>query len=181
MLGGDEAAIAALCDETRADGEVLAPANFNAPGQIVISGSRSACARAVELAAARGLRAVMLKVSGAFHSPLMASAAGALREVLEATPFAAPSCRVVANVDARPHEPAALAMRDRLARQVTDPVRWQASVEYLIAEGVDTFVEIGPGRVLTGLMRKIDRRVRALNVSSAADLNMESLEQAAQA
>ncbi len=172
IIGGDESSVAALCAEAAA-GEVLVPANFNCPGQIVISGAIAACERAVGLAGKHGVRGIMLKVAGAFHSPLMASAAERLGEVLDATPFVSPDCRVIANVDALAHG-GAVGMRAGLRRQVTEAVRWQQSIEGLIAAGCDCFMEVGPGRVLTGLMRKIDRKVKAVNVSSAAGLDIDA-------
>lgn len=173
IIGGDHASVDALCAEA-AHGEVLVAANFNCPGQIVISGAIDACRRAVEQAATHGVRAVMLKVAGAFHSPLMASAAERLLPALDAASFDAPSFPVIANVDAAPHgRPADI--RRALARQVTEAVRWQQSIERLIAEGCDRFIEIGPGRVLTGLMRKIDRGVRAVNISTAAGLDVDAV------
>jgi [acyl-carrier-protein] S-malonyltransferase len=173
IIGGDEASVAALCEEA-AGGEVLVPANFNCPGQIVISGSIAACERAVELASKHGVRAVMLKVAGAFHSPLMQSAADRLAEVLKQTPMNEPRHPVFANVDASPHQGPDI-IRDALARQVTHAVRWQQSIERMIKQGVDTFIEIGPGRVLMGLMRKIDRSVKTVNVSTAEGLDIDSV------
>lgn len=173
IIGGDVAAVRALCAEA-AQGEVLSPANFNCPGQIVISGARLACERAVKTAGKHGLRGVMLKVAGAFHTSLMAAAAEQLAAHLKATPFDEPRCPVIANVDARPHR-SADAIRDALGRQVTQAVRWQESMEYLIAGGAECFVEVGPGRVLTGLMRKIDRKVKCVNVSGVSGLEISSL------
>lgn len=168
LIGGDEAGARALCDAAR-EGEVLAPANFNCPGQIVLSGHRAACARAAARAEAFGFRAVPLAVAGAFHSPLMASAAEGLREALHRANWRALSLPVLSNVDAEYHEDGE-AMRCALERQVTHPVLWQKCIERLIADGVQRFVEVGPGRVLTGLMRKINRQVEVVNVSSADSL-----------
>ncbi len=160
-----------LCRQA-AEGEVLAPANYNCPGQIVISGAKSACARAVELVDQSGNgRAVALNVAGAFHSDLMKPAAEKLKAELDHTDFAPPRVPVIANVDVSIHG-SADQMRDLLYRQVFSPVRWQASIEHLAQDGIERFVEVGPGRVLTGLMRKIDRKKTAVNVSTA-----ESLEQ----
>ncbi len=168
VIGLDEPTVRALCDEAAAAG-VIQPANFNCPGQIVVSGARAACERITALIEQRGGRAVPLKVAGAFHSPLMQSAADGLREALERVPIQTPSVPVVANVTAEPHgDPEAI--RASLVQQLVRPVQWQACVEYLVRTGAERFVEIGPGRVLTGLMRKIDRRVQAVNVSTAADL-----------
>jgi len=165
LVGADEAMARALCDRARG-GDVLAPANFNCPGQIVIAGDRAACERATALAGEVGCRAVPLAVAGAFHTPLMQTAADGLRPALERTPFTTPGMRVIANVDAEYHRDPT-SMRDSLRRQVTQPVLWQRCIERMIADGVERFVEIGPGRVLTGLMRKINRNVPCVNVSTA--------------
>lgn len=165
LVGADEAMAGALCDKARG-GDVLAPANFNCPGQIVIAGSKPACARAVADAGEFGCRAVPLAVAGAFHTSLMASAAAGLTPILAEAKFQSPSLKVIANVDADYHG-GADAMRASLARQVTQPVLWQKCIERMIADGVERFVEIGPGRVLTGLMRKINRAIPCVNIGSA--------------
>ena len=165
LIGADEASARALCDRARGD-QVLAPANFNCPGQIVLSGGKDACRRAMELASEFGCRAVALAVAGAFHSPLMESAAKGLWPMLQETHFATPAISVIANVDAEQHRDAA-GIRDSLRRQITQPVLWQRCIERMIDEGVNRFVEIGPGRVLTGLVRKINREVKVINVSTA--------------
>jgi [acyl-carrier-protein] S-malonyltransferase len=123
---------------------------------VVISGSKAACERAVTRAEAFGLRAIPLKVAGAFHSPLMQTAADALAEVLTQTSIAPPRIPVFSNVTAQPHADVDT-IRRLLCEQVTRPVRWQECVEALFREGVSQFIEVGPNRVLTGLMRKIDR------------------------
>lgn len=164
LIGADEPAARALCDRARG-GDVLAPANFNCPGQIVISGSKAACDRAVELAPEFACRAISLPVAGAFHSPLMEPAATGLWPMLQDTDFLNPGFPVIANVDSEYHaEP--VSTRESLRRQITQPVLWQRCIERMIADGVDRFVEVGPGRVLTGLMRKIDRKMTAINVST---------------
>ena len=164
LIGGDEEAAVRLCAQA-SQGEVLSPANFNCPGQIVISGAKSACARAVEMAGEFGCRALPLKVSGAFHSALMQRAADRLGEVLRETPIRTPRIPVIANVTSEPHtDPDGV--RRLLQDQVVRPVRWQESMHKLIAEGVETFFEVGPGRVLTGLMKKINRKVPTVNVST---------------
>ena len=159
VLGLDDVAVDALCRSVRREGEVLEPANFNAPGQIVISGSREAIRRAVDEARDHGARkAVELPVSGAFHSPLMAPAAARLAEVLSGVELRAAAIPVVANVDAAPvTDPEAI--RPRLLEQLTAPVRWTACVERLRELGAVRFVEPGPGAVLTGLLRRIDRHL----------------------
>ena len=173
LIGADEAKANELCEKA-AQSDVLVPANLNCPGQVVISGSRAACERAVEMADEVGCRAVPLKVAGAFHSPLMQPAADALGEVLASTPVKEPQVPVISNVTADYHGDAA-SIRTRLQQQVTSPVRWQASMERLIAEGYDRIIEVGPNRVLCGLMRKIDRKFTALNLGTAADLEKQEL------
>ncbi len=165
LIGSDEASARALCDRARED-EVLAPANFNCPGQIVISGSQAACERAVALAGEFGCRAVSLPVAGAFHSPLMESAAVGLWPTLLEANLTAPRVAVIGNVDGEFHEDPA-DIRESLRRQITQPVLWQRCIERMIESGVDRFVEVGPGRVLTGLLRKINRKMTAVNVSTA--------------
>jgi [acyl-carrier-protein] S-malonyltransferase len=165
-----ESEVDAICAEASRDGEVVTPANFNCPGQIVLSGHAGACDRAAALVDQHGGRAIVLQVAGAFHSPLMQPAADKLTEALAEVEIREPKFPVIANVDAEAHgNPERI--RDALTRQVTSPVRWQLSIERLIDQGVGTFVEVGPGRVLTGLMRRIDRKAKAINVSTAAALN----------
>lgn len=165
LLDADEAKAEILCEKA-GQGDVLVPANFNCPGQVVISGSCEACGRAVELAEEVGCRAVPLVVAGAFHSPLMEPAAEGLSALLKQTPFTSPRINVVSNVNAQVHtDPDSI--RDWLSRQLTHPVLWQSGIEAMIRDGIDHFVEMGPGRVLTGLMRKIDRRKKAVSVNSA--------------
>ncbi len=160
LTGADEAKALELCEAARRPGEVLAPANFNAPGQIVVSGSRTACERAVEVAATMGLRATPLAVAGAFHSPLMAPAAEELAQALERTPLEPPTTPVLSNVTGEPHEAAAAGIRQRLVEQVTAPVRWDHCCAYLCAHSTSALHELAPGRVLAGLMRRIDRSRR---------------------
>jgi [acyl-carrier-protein] S-malonyltransferase len=169
IMGVDENQVLALCEKVAGSGRVR-PANFNCPGQIVISGDRAACDAAAAIAEEFGGKAIPLKVAGAFHSDLMKPAAEGLRPVLESTALRKPRCRVIANVDAEYHaEPAAI--RESLYRQVFSPVRWEACVKRLTADGCATFFELGPNRVLTGLMRKIDRGAKCVNISKAADLS----------
>jgi [acyl-carrier-protein] S-malonyltransferase len=168
VIGLDEEKVLALCERVASAGRV-GPANFNCPGQIVISGDKAACDAAAAATEEFGGKAILLKVAGAFHSELMRPAAYALKPKLEAATFSKPACRVVANVDASYHtDPAAI--RESLYRQVFNPVRWQACVERLITDGVASFWEVGPNRVLTGLMRKINRTVKTTNVSTAESL-----------
>jgi [acyl-carrier-protein] S-malonyltransferase len=165
LVGADPDKARAICDAARGD-DVLSPANFNCPGQIVIAGSKAACERAVAAAEQHGCRAVPLAVAGAFHSAIMAPAAAELAVMLEKTPISAPSIPVISNVDATYHKDAA-SIRAALVRQLTQPVQWQQCVERMAADGADRFVEFGPGRVLTGLMRKINRSLNVLNISTA--------------
>lgn len=154
---------------------VLVPANYNCPGQVVVSGSREACERILPLVEQAGGRAIPLKVAGAFHSPIMQPAADGLATVLAHTPLETPQVPVVANVNCRNHTDAGT-IRQWLTDQLTHPVRWQASMERLLGEGVERFIEIGPGRVLAGLMKKVSRKTPVVNLSTA-----ESLEQYATA
>lgn len=166
LMGLELSEVEKICQAAAGEG-VLTPANLNCPGQIVVSGDRDACQRALVLAAESGNRGVALKVSGAFHSPLMAEAAEELRGYLEETEFRTPGVAVYSNVTAQPHsDPARI--RDLLVRQMTSPVLWQRCVENLSAAGLVRSVEFGPGKVLTGLMRRIDRTLVCRNVSSVA-------------
>ncbi len=171
VVGADRAKVEELCEKA-AQGQVLVPANFNCPGQIVVSGAVEACERALEVASEFGCRAVGLKVAGAFHSPFMKPAGDKLGEALGSTRFSRPVVPVVANVNAEYHGDAA-SIRDWLQQQVTSAVMWADSIERLIADGYDRFVEVGPGRVLTGLMRKINRKVAAVNISSVEGAESE--------
>ena len=166
IIGLDMERLEAACDEARALGPVVI-ANENAPGQLVISGANTAVARAGELAKAAGAsRVVPLKVSAAFHSPLMAAAAGGLRDAIEQAPLQPATVPVIANVSAQPitDEPA---IRAELIQQVTAPVRWIATVENMARAGVDRFVEIGPGTVLSGLVKRIVPTAERLNLGTA--------------
>lgn len=148
--------VEALCAEVD---DVVAPANYNCPGQVVISGTISgidaACAKMLEAGAKRALK---LKVGGAFHSPLMQPAQDELAAAIEAADFRTPVCPIYQNVDGKPHtDPKEI--KENLLRQLTSPVRWTYDVQAMIADGADTFVELGPGNVLQGLVKKIDRSV----------------------
>jgi [acyl-carrier-protein] S-malonyltransferase len=165
LVGADEEGARALCEKARGD-DVLGPANFNCPGQIVISGGKKACDRALDLAPEFGYRAIALAVAGAFHSPLMEPAAQGLWPVLQETSFATPTLSVFANVDGEKHT-GPKETRESLRLQITQPVLWQRCIKRMIEDGADRFCEIGPGRVLTGLMRKIDRKLPIVNVSTA--------------
>jgi [acyl-carrier-protein] S-malonyltransferase len=162
-------AVAQACAEA-AEGEVVSPANLNCPGQIVIAGHAGAVARAMERCKAAGAkRALPLPVSAPFHCALMQPAQERMAADLAALPFRDLAVPLVCNVDARLVRTAA-EVRDGLVRQVSGAVRWQESVELLVREGVSTFVEIGPGAVLSGLVKKIHRDARVLNVEDPRSL-----------
>jgi [acyl-carrier-protein] S-malonyltransferase len=179
ILGLAPAEVAEICKKA-ADHEVVSPANLNAPEQTVISGHASAVKRAVELASQEGAkRAVILAVSAPFHCALMLPAQQRLEPDLRAAKFSDLRFPVVTNVDADP-ETMGNEARDALIRQVSQPVRWLDSMHEMIEAGVTVFVEAGPGKVLSGLMRQIDRSVRAFNVEDSASLQA-TLEKIAQA
>lgn len=169
ILGLSPAVVADACKRA-AEGEVCAPANLNSPEQMVISGHAGAVKRAVEIASQLGAkRAVILPVSAPFHSALMMPAQEKLAKDLARTEFGDLHFPLVTNVDADTITKGDEA-RDALVRQVSMPVRWEESVRLLIDEGVNTFVEVGPGRVLTGLLRQIERSVAALNIEDEKSL-----------
>jgi [acyl-carrier-protein] S-malonyltransferase len=172
ILGLDEDAVARACAETMTElsGRVVSAANLNAPGQIVIAGHADAVTRAGERAKELGARrAIALAVSAPFHCALMKPAQDRLEPELRALSASAPAIPVVANVDAEPKRTAHDAI-DALVRQISAPVRWEDVVRRLIAEGVGTFVELGPGAVLAGLIKKIDRTVTVYSVEDRAGL-----------
>ncbi|MEZ4519742.1 MAG: ACP S-malonyltransferase [Chloroflexota bacterium] len=158
-------ACAAATDQT---GKVVQVANDNCPGQIVISGDVQALDGAVELLQAAGARKIVnLPISIAAHSPLMASVAGEFAQAVEETPINTPSVPVIGNVSAGPlTDPAAI--RQELKSQLTAPVAWTASIQYLLGEGVDTFIETGPGDVLLGLVKRIDRSAQRIKFEVGA-------------
>ncbi|MGH9467835.1 MAG: ACP S-malonyltransferase [Terriglobales bacterium] len=168
ILGMEAEAVSAACAEA-AQGQVCSAANFNAPGQTVIAGHREAVERACELTAARGAKAIPLPVSAPFHCALMAPAQETLQWDLWNTLFCELEMPLMTNVDAELIE-AAEEARDSLIRQVTSPVQWERSMRGLLAKGVTHFVEVGPGRVLAGLLRRIERSAVCLNVEDAASL-----------
>ncbi len=159
IIALDEDKVADVCRESN-----TVIANINCPGQIVISGAADNITKAMEMATAAGAsRAIPLQVSGAFHSPLMQPAVEGMIEYLDATSFTSPSIPVIANVTAVPlTSPQEVKME--LRKQLTSPVQWQRSVEYMIKQGVSTFIEIGPGKVLTGLIRRINKEVANINI-----------------
>jgi len=179
ILGLAPAEVADICKKA-ADHQVVAPANLNSPEQTVISGNAAAVKRAVEIASQSGAkRAVILPVSAPFHSAMMMPAQQRLEPELRAAKFSGLRFPLITNADAEAISTGDEA-RDALIRQVTQPVRWLDSVHEMIEGGVTIFVEVGPGKVLTGLLRQIDRSVRGLNVEDAASLQA-TLDKIAQA
>lgn len=159
ILGLETEKVEQICEEA-CGGDVLFPANYLCPGNIVVSGSKGACRRAAELAEAAGaMKVVPLTVAGAFHTSLMGSAADMLRDALESVEFKTPRVPVYSNVDAQFHtDPAEI--RRILLNQLTSPVLWEASIRGMLDAGFDTFYESGPGRVLRGLMKRINRKIK---------------------
>ena len=172
IMGAEEAAIVKLCEEN-AQGEVLVPANFNAPGQIVVSGSKAACERIATGASAAGYKAVPLVVAGAFHSPIMQSGADKMKAELERVAFNPPRATVYSNVTAAPHTDAA-SIKKLLVDQIVKPVRWEQTMHAIAATPDARFVELAPGRVLTGLLKKINRRIPVETFSTADALSKGS-------
>jgi [acyl-carrier-protein] S-malonyltransferase len=172
ILGLEPAQVAAACADAKAEepGRVVEPANYNSPEQTVIAGHAPAVDRAISKCKERGAkRAVPLPVSAPFHCSLMAPVQPRLADVLGAISFKHPSAPIVANVTAEPYTDAGRIV-PLLLSQVTSPVRWVESVQHIVMSGVDTLVELGPGKVLTGLTRRIDKKVRALNVEDPQSL-----------
>lgn len=171
IIGADDEAVETACEEARTTGPgVVQPANFNAPGQVVISGDEDAVKRAMERAGAHGARRVIpLPVSGAFHSPLMDYAREGLGEALEALDIAEPRCPVYLNVTAAPtKDPDEI--RQRLLQQLLSPVRWAQTLQHMHRDGAERFVEVGAGRVLSGLVRRtLGRDVEALQAGTAEE------------
>jgi [acyl-carrier-protein] S-malonyltransferase len=163
ILGLEDQTVAALCASV--DG-VVVPANYNCPGQLVVSGTNEGvdalCVKATEAGAKRAMK---LNVGGAFHSPLMESARVELQAAIEAAPFRAPICPVYQNVDAKPYTDP-VKIKENLIAQLTAPVRWTQIVQNMLADGVTEFVELGPGNVLAGLIKKVSREVATLSMST---------------
>ncbi len=168
VIGGELGDIERICTAARND-QVCSIANFNSPNQAVIAGNTEAVDRAVELLSGVAKRVIKLKVSAPFHCALMKPAQDKLALDLESLKFSEPETPVVTNVDARATT-ASDELRDALVRQVSAPVRWVESMQLLIDHGAGTFIEVGPGKVLSGLMRQISRDVKMLNVEDAASL-----------
>jgi len=162
IIGFDGEPLVEVCRQTGAQ-----IANLNCPGQIVISGAKDKLAKAMELAKERGAhRVIPLQVSGAFHTPLMQPAVDGMAQIIAALDFKAPSVPIIGNTTAQPLT-TALAVKEELLAQLCNCVQWQRSVEYMVKDGVSTFIEIGPGRVLAGLIKRIDRGVNIINIGNA--------------
>ncbi|MGF7048691.1 [acyl-carrier-protein] S-malonyltransferase [Paenibacillus sp. DS2015] len=171
VLGADRESLTSLCASITETGHVVELANINCPGQIVISGSQEGVAAACErVKEAGGKKAILLEVSGPFHSSMMKEAAEQLEVRLSSVQFNDTTIPLVANVTAQQVRSGS-DIRDLLVKQVFSPVLWEDSINYLIQQGVDTFIEIGPGKVLTGLIKKIDKTVTVININ-----NLESIE-----
>jgi [acyl-carrier-protein] S-malonyltransferase len=170
ILGLDEEKTKQLCDQA-AEGELLDAVNFNCPGQIVVSGAVGACERTEKLAPGLGaMKAIRLEVAGAFHTEMMASAAERLRKALAQCRVNPPGkVKTLANISVTYYQDSP-GVIEGLTRQLTSPILWQKCMEKLLAEGLTSFYEIGPGRVLTGLMKRIDRKAKVINVSSVDTL-----------
>lgn len=163
IVGLADDVVEAVCAEID---DVVVPANYNCPGQLVISGSEAGIDKACELLTEKGAkRAIKLVVGGAFHSPFMEPAREELAAAIEATTFSVPTCPVYQNVNAQPvSDPAVI--KENLIAQLTAPVKWTQIVENMIADGATSFTEIGPGKVLQGLVKKVDRKMETAGVSS---------------
>ncbi len=166
IIGLDEPGVNALCAEA-GRGRLLTPVNFNCPGQIVISGTKDACERVETLAGKYGaIKAVRLQVAGAFHTEMMAPAADMLKEALANSDIKKPgSTRIIANIDAE-YYTSAEAIAEGLIKQLTCPLLWQKCMQRLLADGAEVFYEIGPGKVLMGLMKRISRKTKVTNIST---------------
>jgi [acyl-carrier-protein] S-malonyltransferase len=162
IMGFDEALLAEVCRAT--DTYIV---NINCPGQLVISGDRKNIVQAMDLAKAKGApRVIPLSVSGAFHTPLMQSAVDGMAEIIAKLSFSEPVIPIIANTTAQPLTTAE-AVKEELIKQLCNCVQWQRSIEYMINEGVSNFIEIGPGKVLTGLIKRINKDVKTVNVGDA--------------
>jgi [acyl-carrier-protein] S-malonyltransferase len=164
VLGLDETTLLEICKITE-----TVIANYNCPGQLVISGAFERIAKASEMARAKGARVTPLQVSGAFHSPLMQPAVIGMSEVLNKVVFRDPDVPIIGNVTAQPLTNGAQ-FYDELLSQLVSSVQWQKSVEYMISQGVTSFIEIGPGKVLTGLIRRINREAELVNIGDATSI-----------
>ncbi len=164
IIGLPDEKVEEVCAQISAEGEVVVAANYNCPGQLVISGTVDAINKACEaLKAAGAKRALPLKVGGAFHSPLMQPAKDELQAAIEQTVFSAPKCPVYQNVDGKPHTDAE-EIKANLIAQLTSSVRWTSSVQNMIADGADDFTECGPGKALQGMIGRIDKNVKVAGI-----------------
>lgn len=172
VIGIDEEKVHQLCLQAVVKDGFLMPVNFNCPGQIVISGDVDSCRIAADLAPQFGaIKAVILKVAGAFHTDSMTPAANLLKDALDAAEITQPSdVNIIANVDADYYNGPEY-IRQGLVKQLVQPIFWQKCMEKLLADGVRNFYEIGPSRVLTGLMKRIDRKIKVINLSDVKSLN----------
>jgi len=162
IIGFDELLLTGVCEETGAR-----IANINCPGQIVISGAEDNLIRAMDLAKAKGAyRAIRLQVSGAFHTPLMQPAVDGMAKIMSSITFHQPIIPIIGNTTAQPLTTAE-SVKEELLRQLCNCVQWQRSVEYMVGDGVSTFIELGPGRVLAGLIKRIDKNVKIMNIGDA--------------
>ncbi|WP_027340535.1 ACP S-malonyltransferase [Halonatronum saccharophilum] len=170
IIGLSAEEVKEVCQEASGEG-VVEPANFNCPGQIVISGEKKGVEKAVEIAKDKGAKkAILLSVSGPFHSSLMEAAAKKLAPQLDKIDFKDAKVSVVTNVDGE-FTTDSNRLKEALIEQISGSVRWEESIRAMIDDGVDTFIEVGPGRVLKGFMRRIDRKVKAFNVEDLRSLN----------
>jgi [acyl-carrier-protein] S-malonyltransferase len=164
VLGLEQDVVESLCESCRQDGEVLQVANLLCPKNIVVSGNNAACERIAQQAEEAGaMKVIPLAVAGAFHTSLMQSASDRLSAALASAPMAAPQLPVISNVDAQAHD-STEEIRQLLIRQLVSPVLWEASMRQLIEQGVEEFYEIGPGKVLRGLLRRMDRKIPCTNI-----------------
>lgn len=169
LRGADEETVENLCRQA-SDGEVLWPANYNCPGQIVASGTKAACGRLAALSQERQIATIELRVAGAFHSELMSQASRRLAQALAEVRLNEPRIPVACNVSGSYYKNSQ-EVRENLASQVNSPVRWQRCMETMMADGIEQYYEIGPGKVLAGLGRKISRAVKIKSVNSQASLD----------
>jgi len=171
VLGAEDALVLVVCTQASGGNEIVVPANFNSPGQIVIGGHAAAVDRALALLAERGVRkAVKLAVSVPSHTPLMREAANRLSEAMNAMAWSSPDRPIVQNVDAEVHD-SVQAIRDALVRQLYLPVQWTSCVQALAARGVVRIAECGPGKVLTGLIKRIDKSIDARAIGTQAEMD----------
>ncbi len=171
IIGLEEQKVNELCEKA-AEGQTLKAVNFNCPGQIVISGSKEACRRAEQLAAEFGaIKAIPLAVAGAFHTEMMSAAGEELRKAISNCKITCPAdIKVIANVNVQYYQ-TSTEIAESLVKQLTSPILWQQCIEKLLADGCRKFYEIGPGKVLTGLMKRINRKADIVNISTIEAIN----------